>query len=380
MITLARKSPGVPISVTELDRNPWLLGVENGVVDLRTGELSESEAREEYVTNRCTVRYDASAIAPRWEQFIVEITGLPSGDPATFIPRPAMARYLHKALGYSITGATVEQKLFLAWGEGSNGKNGMFDAVKHLLGGYARVLPSEALMATARPADSERPTALAATLAGARFVLSSETKDGQTLDVGLIKNHTGDAEMTARRMRENPFTFTITHKLWISTNNKPNLSQVDAAIRGRLHLLPFERRWNRPSEIERDPTLPDGDKTLSAQLAAEHEGILAWLVRGAALYHAEGLDPPAEVTDFTRKYISGQDAFARWLETMQRCEAEHGTGAAALFNLFASWCVDEGMPAKPDNPTAFSAALKKYGIAKKTERAGAKYALRSGGN
>src|SRR6185437_12225240 len=42
MITLARKVPGVPISVTELDRNPWLLGVENGVVDLRTGELRET--------------------------------------------------------------------------------------------------------------------------------------------------------------------------------------------------------------------------------------------------------------------------------------------------------------------------------------------------
>ncbi len=376
MIALARKSPGVPISVTELDRNPLLLGVENGVVDLRTGELRETESRDDYVTNRCTVRYDAAATCPRWEQFITEITGLPTGDPNSFVPRPAMARYLQKALGYSITGETVEQKLFLAWGEGSNGKNGMFDAVKHLLGGYGRVLPSEALMATARQADSERPTALAATLAGARFVLSSETNDGQTLDVGLIKNHTGDAEMTARRMRENPFTFKITHKLWISTNNKPSLSQVDAAIRGRLHLIPFERKWNRPSEVVRDPTKPDGDKTLPAQLAAEYEGILAWLVRGAVLYQREGLDAPPEVTAFTHAYIAQQDALARWLETTERCEPEQGTGASVLFNLFASWCVDEGMQAKPDNATAFAAALKKLGIGKKHERTGMKYGLR----
>ncbi len=378
MIALARKSPGVPISVTELDRNPWLLGVENGVVDLKTGELRETESRDDYVTNRCTVRYDPAATCPRWEKFITEITGLPTGDPNSFVPRPAMARYLQKALGYSITGETVEQKLFLAWGEGSNGKNGMFDAVKHLLGGYGRVLPSEALMATARQADSERPTALAATLAGARFVLSSETNDGQTLDVGLIKNHTGDAEMTARRMRENPFTFKITHKLWISTNNKPSLSQVDAAIRGRLHFIPFERKWNRPSEVARDPTKPDGDKTLPAQLAAEHVGILAWLVRGAVLYLQEGLDAPPEVTAFTHAYIAQQDAFARWLETMQRCEPNDAssTSASVLFIAFSQWCVEEGLQAKPDNATAFAAALKKAGIAKRHERTGMKYGLR----
>src|SRR6202041_2763306 len=77
MIALARKIEGVPISVTELDIKPYLLGVENGVIDLRTGELRESEAREDYVTKRCPVRYKPTATAPRWESLIVEVTGAP---------------------------------------------------------------------------------------------------------------------------------------------------------------------------------------------------------------------------------------------------------------------------------------------------------------
>jgi putative DNA primase/helicase len=389
MIEQARKVPGVPISVTELDRDPWLLGVENGVVDLRTGELRELESREEFVTKRCRVRYDPAAVAPRWQQFIGEITGAPipaerdangapvPGTVGRFTPRPALARYLQKALGYSITGTTAEQKLFLAIGEGSNGKSVVFDTAKRLLGGYARSLPSEALMATARAADSERPTSLAAGLAGSRFVVASETKDGQCLDVGLVKNHTGDDEMTARRMRENPFTFSITHKLWVSTNNRPDLSQIDPAIRGRLHLIPFERRWNRPGEYDHDPGLPDGDKGLTVRFKAEAEGILAWLVAGAVAYRADGLPPPAEVVENTRAYIASQDCFTRWLTTaVEACPASEGTPAAALFAMFAGWCQDEGHKPKPDNATAFAAALKSRNVTKNRGNTGAKWGLR----
>ena len=390
MIALARKIPGVPVSVNELDRDPLLLGVDNGVVDLRTGELREHEAREDYVTKRCPIAYNPDARAPRWEQFIVEITAAPipaerdaNGEviPETvghFTPRRALARYLKKALGYSLTGMTREQKFFLAIGPGSNGKNVVFEAVKRVMGNYATVLPAEALMATSRPADPERPTALAASLAGTRFALASETKDEQKLDVGLVKNHTGDEEMTARRMRQDPFTFRITHKLWLMTNNRPDLDHIDAAVRGRLHLIPFDRRWNRPGEFERDPTLPDGDKTLGAQLAAEAEGILAWLVRGALMYQLEGLDPPPEVVALTTEYVQEQDYLGQWLATLQRCAPAQGARAAELFQQFTQWCAAQGIEMKPRTQTAFSLALGKRGIAWHRAPDGKHYGVRGG--
>ena len=126
------------------------------------------------------------------------------------------------------------------------------------------VLPSDALMVPRHHVDAERPTALAATLAGARFVVASETREEQRLNVAMIKAHTGDREMTARRMRENPFTFTISHKAWLLTNHTPVLDHLDDAIKGRLHLAPFDRRWNRPGHTDRNPALPDGDKELAA--------------------------------------------------------------------------------------------------------------------
>jgi len=370
MISLARKTSGVPISIVELDRKPYLLGVENGVVDLRTGELREHEAREDFVTKRSPVRYNPAAAAPRWEALIAQATGYPipaerdatgtiiPGTVGRFTPRPELAHYMHKALGYSITGETREQKFFFGIGEGSNGKGLIFDNTKAVLGPYAVALPSDALMASKNGSDAERPTALAARLAGARFVVASESKEGQKLDVALVKAHTGDSEMTARRMRENPFTFAITHKIWLLTNVRPAIDHLDAAMKGRLHLVPFDRRWNRPGEFERDPALPDGDKGLMAELTAEAEGVLAWLVRGAVLYEREGLKPPAEVIEKTREYVMEQDYLGRWLATLQRCAPKLGTAAAELFSKFQHWCSSEGIAGELGNMTAFGRALR----------------------
>lgn len=390
MITLARKKPGVPISVNDLDRDPFLLGVENGVVDLRTGELRETDAREDYITKRCRVRYNPNARAPRWEKFIKEITGAPvaaerSTDgkviPDTvgrFTPRPALARYLRKALGYSLTGSTREQKFFIAVGNGSNGKSVLFDVMKDVLGPYSVPLPAEMLLTASRGVDAERPTAFAAGLAGARFAVSSETKVGQKLDVAVVKNHTGDKEMTARRLYANPVTFAITHKLWLSTNERPGLDHIDPATRGRLHLLPFDRRWNRPGEYERDEALPDGDKTLAAQLASEAEGILAWLVQGAVLYQQEGLTPPDEVVALTRDYVLEQDSFGRWLATLQRCAPKQGTFAKDLFGQFDSWMRSEGLKTDTYNQTTFGTELKKRSVEFERCASGIRYGLTGG--
>ena len=225
-------------------------------------------------------------------------------------------------------------------------------------------------------ADAERPTALAATLAGARFVIASESKEGQKLDVAMIKAHTGDSEMTARRMRENPFTFAITHKIWLLTNVRPAIDHLAPAIKGRLHLVPFDRRWNRPGEFERDPALPDGDKGLMAQLAAEAEGVLASIVRGAVLYARDGLTPPAEVVEKTREYVMEQDHLGRWLATMQRCPPKQGTPAAELFGRFMQWCMADGCACEPNTMTAFGRALRSRRIEMMHDRSGNHWGLR----
>ncbi len=374
MLSMAKSDQRFTLAVGELDRDPWLFGVNNGVVDLRTGQWREA-CRDDYVTKRSPVAFNPDATAPRWLQFIEEITAKPTGALGTYKPRPLLVAYLQRALGYAMTGSTREQKMFIAIGEGSNGKNVLLDLLQEILGDYCQTIPPEALMATRHDADAERPSPTAATLAGARAAISSESKDGQCLNVALVKRHTGGGYMTARYMRENTFCFEITHKLWLMTNHTPALDRMDEAMRGRLHLIPFDRQWNRPGNPERDPNLPDGDKDLQGKLRQEAEGILAWLIKGAVAYASEGLEPPSEVANMTREFFKDQDPFRRWLDTCIRCDAKSGARAAQLFEVFNQWREAEGEESGPKSQKAFSTALATHGVDKHTDSGGVRYAL-----
>ena len=378
MLSLAKSDERFTLSVAELDRDPWLFGVENGVVNLRTGTLREA-GRDDYVTRRSPVRFDPDAKAPRWQQFINEITASPDPkNPQSYKARPELADYLRRALGYAMTGSTSEHKMFIAIGEGSNGKNVLLDTLQWVLGDYCQTIPPEALMAAKYATDAERPSPTTAMLAGARVAIGSESKDGQKLDVALVKRHTGGGYITARYMRENTFRFEITHKLWLMTNHKPALDHMDEALRGRLHLIPFDMRWNRPGHPDRNPFLPDGDKDLMDKLKEEAEGILAWMLKGATVYHKEGLDPPQEVVRMTQTYFKESDPIARWLdECCEPCEPKVGEFAKNLFESFRSWCNEEGCgEVPPHSQTAFSAELKKRAIQKHKTNDGMRYGLR----
>lgn len=379
MLCMAKADKRFMLPLNELDHDPWLFGVENGVVDLRTGSLREA-SRDEYVTRRSPVRFNPAAKAIRWCQFIEEITAFPDlkGSYA-YKPRPNLANYLQCALGYAMTGSTAEQKMFICIGTGSNGKNILLDMLQWIMGDYCQTIPPEALMAAKYGSDAERPSPTTAMLKGARAAIGNESKDGQRLDVALVKRHTGGGYITARYMRENTFRFEITHKLWLMTNHRPALDHMDEALRGRLHLLPFDMRWNRPGHPEHNPLLPDGDKDLLEKLKAEAEGILAWLIAGAVKYANKGLEPSAEVMGMTKSYFQENDLLGLWLEdSCEQCDAKLGMKASELYVEFRGWSEEEGHSnVMPHNQKAFSNELVKRGIPKLATKDGKRYGLKA---
>jgi putative DNA primase/helicase len=380
MLALATRDPRFVIFQAALDCDIYLLGVQNGVVDLRTGQLRET-ARDDFITKQSPYVYRPNATAPRFLQFGAEIACRPIDDGGAlgliqYRPRPDLVRYTQKALGYMLTGSTLEHKMFIASGGGSNGKSILFDLVIHIMGDYAGSIPCESLMTSARGGDAERPTPFARSVAGKRLIVTSEAKEGQKLDVALVKRQTGDATLTARGCSENAVTFTTTHKLVLLTNHAPELDHADDAIRGRLHSWPFERTWNRPGVPNRNPRLEDGDKNLMEKLKSEGEGVLAWLVQGSVSYLRDGLEPPPEVVEMTNTYLAEQDSFGRWLSEMDTCEPKHGLGASVLFELFRSWCINNGAALSPSTSTAFGKTASSRDVPKTRNATSVVYGLR----
>ena len=383
MLALAAMHPVFVIAEAALDTDPYLLGVQNGVVDLRTGAL-RPDAREDFVTRRCAYAYRTDATAPRWVKFVDEVTGYPiealsdtdgevvPGTVGRYTARPGFADYLQRALGYSCSGVTEQHKLFVTFGEhGSNGKNVTFDTVKSVLGDYATTASEKLLLAGRRETDANSATPALVALKGSRLAVSSEPPANSTFDSSVLKALTGEVRIAGRALNQGAGEIAVTWHLWLLCNAKPKVEHLEQAVVGRILMLPFDRRWNRPGVAEHDPSLPDPDLTLPTVFAAEGEGILRWLVHGAVRYFAEGLAPCAEVTAATRSYFDAQrvDPVETWLAGQVRCPTAAGAQAKAAFDAFNAWRVAQetagllegGMA--PSNPNAFGRAMKRLGVA-----------------
>ena len=225
MISLARAEEGVTISPDQLDADPWLFGVQNGVVDLRDVTF-RFPRRENLIMKSAGTAFDLNADCPNWDQFLRTIT---NGD------RDLQA-YLQRMVGYMLTGSVREEVCFILYGVGRNGKSTFRETVHTLLGTYALAADANLMI--------ERKSAGGATeeiarLKGKRFVAVNETAENDQLNETRIKFITSQDMITARNLYGHYFDFFPTHKTTITTNHKPIIRGTDEGIWRRVHLVPF---------------------------------------------------------------------------------------------------------------------------------------------
>lgn len=182
-----------------------------------------------------------------------------------------LVRFVQRAVGYSLSGATGEQCLFLLYGTGADGKGTFTNQLKRVLGDYGWNMPFATIEAKDRAAI---PNDLAA-LAGRRFVVASETNDGTRLNEGRIKALTGSDPITARFLHGEFFEFEPVAKFWLSVNHKPVVRDESHGFWRRIRLIPFMKTF---------PINP----TLGDRLHTKAPGILAWAVRGCLHWQREG--------------------------------------------------------------------------------------------
>ncbi|HEX3542783.1 MAG TPA: phage/plasmid primase, P4 family [Acidimicrobiales bacterium] len=315
MIKLARTTSAVPVEPHELDADPWRLNVTNGTLDLRTGELRPHDRRN-LMTKLAGVHFDPDAKAPTFWRFLERVQ-----------PDPLIRDYLQAAVGYSLTGATSEQALFMLWGAGQNGKTTFLEVMLTMLGDYATNAEADLLMVR----GDTHPTGIA-DLAGARFVVSTEVQDGRRLDEAGVKRLTGSDTVTARHLYRDFFSFTPTHKLWVGANHRPVIRGTDWAIWRRLKLVPFT------------VTITDGEKDqrLPEKLRAELPGILAWAVVGCSRWRRHGLQEPDVILAATADYRADQDSVAAFITENCIVDAEVWVFAGQLYSRYQAWAKETG--------------------------------------
>ncbi len=315
MATLAQSENGIPIRPDDLDRDPWLLNVSNGTVDLRTGELRKHR-REDFITKLAPVVYDPAATSPQWVAFLEKITA----------DRSALIDYLQKAIGWALTGIDPDRTMFILHGTGANGKTILTATIGSMLGDYALETPVETLMIRRNegiPNDIAR-------LKGARLVTAAEGERGQRLAESLIKRLTGGDKVSARFLHGEFFDFIPVFKLWLSTNHKPVIRGTDTGIWDRIHLVPFDVTILPADRIPRT--------TLMDRLEKEWPGILAWAVQGCLKWQSEGLRKPDEVEQATAGYREEQDILGGFLADCCVVNPLAKVKTADLYVAYEVWC------------------------------------------
>lgn len=311
----------IPASPDDFDGYTDYLNCQNGIINLKNGELLPHESQL-MMSKICACEYDVEHHTPRlWLKFLDDVTG---GD-------KTLQEYIQRCIGYSITGSGREQCAYFLYGMGNNGKSTFLDTISDMLGDYSSNTQPDTLMVQSRAgslgggANSE-----IARLKSARFVTCEEPTEGIRLNEGLLKQLTGGSKVTARFLYGDEFEYTPEFKIWVATNHKPVIRGTDIGIWRRIKLIPFE--VNIPAEKV--------DKNLKYKLRQEFPQILAWAVEGCIKWQNSGsLGEPGKVLEATKDYRQEMDLIAAFVEQCIIIDysATDAISAADLFAIYRLW-------------------------------------------
>lgn len=328
-LTMARRIEGIAATVAGFDRDPDILNVANGVVDLRTGALGPHDPSLR-LSKLAEVNYNPDAHHDDVDDLLAVVD-------------PEVLPYLQRLFGYATTGHTLEDVVPIADGAGANGKSTFLEAVASVLGDYAGAVSPQLVM---RTAHDQHPT-VKADLMGKRLVWISETEEGGAFRMEAVKALTGGDQISARFMRGDFFVFTPTHTLVIATNHRPKVNTTEHAAWRRLRLIPFPFTYHKAHEAS------PGDRVQDPRLrhrlvtgAPQREALLAWLVVGAVGWNRQGLGTSEAVDTATNAWRRSEDVLHRFIDDILVLGKGGRTKGRQLYTSYVDWCAVEGRKAK----------------------------------
>lgn len=348
-LALAGRLHPCTVAATALDGDAYLLNTATGTVNLHAAAHRPGDPGD-HLSKATTAGFNPDARADIFDQFL-----------ATIQPAAGMRAFLARSLGSALLGQVRDHVLLIWHGTGANGKGTLRDAVRHALGSYAIEVPADILLQQKYGQQALAPERMR--LKAARLAFCSEIANGAHLDEATMKKLTGGDPVNAKLLYRNPVEFDPSHTLVMLTNHLPVVRGDDPAVWRRILAVPFTQVV--PAE-KQDAELPE-------KLKACPDAVLAWLWGGWLDYQENGLNPPAVVTDATRKYKLDSDVLARFLADESVVVQGHGSvSSSTLYKAFKDWSRAQGEETDLSN-RAFTDALQLRGYERQRDRNGASW-------
>ena len=314
MLSEAQHLSMIPVNNDMFDKNDFYFNCENGVINLRNGNLIEHN--KNLLLNKISSANLSHKKPVKFLNFLYDI----------FENNEELIHYLHKAFGYSLTGSCEEQCMFILQGDGNDGKSLLLQIIQEVIGDYSATSNPDLLL------DKKYQSANlseVARLKGIRFCVVNELKMGDRLNESSVKDITsGNNKIVARFLYGNEFEFLPKMKIWLATNYEPKIIGTDKGIWRRMVLIPCKR------SLKEDEV----DNRLIYKLREEKNEILGWLVDGCLLWQKEGLSMPDCLKERLNTYKTDMDLVQRWLNENCVFGNDYGENATTLFKEFNKYC------------------------------------------
>lgn len=297
------------------NRNPYLVNVRNGLLDIR--DMSFKEHTPSYLsTVQLNVEYNPHANCPQFEKFLNEVLD------CRLIP------LVQEILGYLLTTNTSAQKSFVLLGPARTGKSTLLWVVEYLLLGKKNVsnIPWQEI------GDKFKTAELLGKLANVFSDLPSKSID----DTGIFKVVTGEDYLMAEKKNKNPFKFRPFARLVFSCNELPkNYVDRTEGFYRRLIIVPFNR------QIEKNKI----DKALKYKFQREKEGILNWALEGLRRLYENNFEfSENELTDEVKKeYKRENNNVISFVEECCEIDSLFSCSRIELYESYKEFCGESGL-------------------------------------
>ncbi len=167
-----------------LDSNPDLFGFENGIYDLKQGQLRSGKP-EDYVSFSAGYNYQEY---DEEDPLIVEVMCFLY----QIFPDQELREFMFLIMSSYLSGHNDREKFYIWIGGGGNGKSKLLELLESVLGEYAAKIPVSLLTQKKGASNSAKPEV--SKLRGVRLVSTQETEKDDKVQIGTMKDMTNFLE------------------------------------------------------------------------------------------------------------------------------------------------------------------------------------------
>lgn len=340
-----------PTFLKKIDENKLLFVCENGTLDFELMCFRDGRP-DDYCTLSCNVIYPKNASHADDECIEVE------DYLKKVFPNPSLRQYFKDTACASMEGGNVNKTFIVGTGSGDNAKTVTYSFLEMTFGEYCIKFPRE-LFIMGKGNSSSGPRPELARVRGKRMAIISEIAKTETLNIGILKELTGNDSFFARGMYEKGTDVKPMFTLFLQCNEPPKVPGHDEATWNRIRVLDYESKFVKAHDLVKWP-VPESeeeqfkmkrfraDNTFMRKLPELCPYLLWLLFENYKEYKKNGLFEPKEVNIATNMYREHNDVYLQFISerivkvSEEECEADEDKSKyflrlGELYSEFTSW-------------------------------------------